>query len=78
MNNIPCFDGKLFTWRGNEGSVAASDLGLKRTLAEFSVRSHRTGRVLTFVHKHVELNLENEVLAHVYECDGFTIRVFND
>ena len=78
MDNIPTFDGKLFTWTGNNGAVEASDLGLNRTLAEFNVRSHRTGRVLKFTHKHVELDRENEVVAHAYQCDGFTVRIFND
>lgn len=78
MDSIPCFDGRLFTWSGNEGFVEASDLGIKHALAEFNVKSHRTGQVLKFVHKHAELDRENELVAHAYQAGGIVIRIFND
>lgn len=72
------YDGNRFTWDGNVGSVEASDLDMRCAVPEFQIKSHRTGRVLTFTHHHVELDRENEVIAHVYASDRFTVRVFND
>jgi hypothetical protein len=59
--SVPQYDGKLFSWKGNEASVEASDLYVKgaRSIDElvwrdsydfgFEVKSHRTGEVVLFV-----------------------------
>lgn len=78
LDKLPCYDASCFIWNGNVGSIEASDLGIERPHAEFNVRSHRTGRVVKFVHKHDELDRENEVVAHVYHAGEIIIRIFND
>lgn len=79
MDSIPTYSGSQIDWCGKMGVADASDLGQKRPVPEFNVRSHRTGAVMNFRHDAAVLDAEHEVLYHVYRSTaGVTVKVFND
>lgn len=78
--SIPCHDGSLFTWDGNNGVTEASTLNGPLDLDGcMVVQSHRTGRKVTFFRSGVDRDRENEVRAwHYATTEGdFTLTVFN-
>lgn len=90
MDELPCHDGRKFTWTKNMGSVEMSDLpnpfcvwavsSTGRRTMGFKVRSHKTGRTLTFHFDHDERDGEGEVTCSVFLAleENNTIKVFND
>lgn len=79
MDNLPCYSGDRFTWRGNCGVIEASDLG-GPVPHHFQVSSGRTGRVLTFDLVGIEKDAEGECVAWLFVAKekDVHVRVFND
>lgn len=74
------YSGKQFSWSGNMGISEASALEFPVNDPPdlISVRSHRTGRTLSFGHVRTML-LSDEGSYHVYESKaGVILRVFED
>lgn len=75
-------DGRKFTWKGNEGTSEASDLGFRDGWpASFYIFSPRTGRQALFLQGEADVDTrENELRSIQYfnPGGGITVTIFND